>query len=66
MRTINACVARVSGGDPDRGVFTYSPRFGYWPAALGLLAFVWIELVYEHGTELVRSGCGVRCMSPRC
>jgi hypothetical protein len=52
VRTINALVARVSGGDPERGVFAYSPRAGYWPAALGLLAFVWIELVYTHGTEL--------------
>ena len=61
VRTVNAFVARISGGDPDRGVFTYSPRVGYWPAALGLLAFVWIELVYPHGTELgpVRLWCAV-------
>ena len=32
-----------------------------WPAALGLYAFVWIELVYPHGTELgpVRLWCAV-------
>ena len=61
VRTINALVARVSGGDPERGVFTYSARVGYWPAALGLLAFVWIELVYTHGTELgpVRLWCAL-------
>ncbi len=61
VRTINALVARLSGGDPEQGVFTYSPRVGYWPAALGLLAFVWIELVYPHGTELgpVRLWCAV-------
>jgi hypothetical protein len=61
VRTINALVARVSGGDPERGVFTYSPRAGYWPAALVLMAFVWIELVYTHGTELgpVRLWCAL-------
>ncbi|MEO6512281.1 MAG: hypothetical protein ABIO16_14885 [Nocardioides sp.] len=61
VRTVNAFVAKISGGDPERGAFTYSPRIGYWPAALGLLAFVWIELVYAHGTELgpVRLWCAV-------
>jgi hypothetical protein len=58
---VNAFVARISGGDPERGVFTYSPRVCHWPAALGLFAFVWIELVYQHGTELgpVRLWCAV-------
>lgn len=61
VRTVNALVARLSGGDPERGAFTYSPRVGYWPAAVGLFAFVWIELVYTHGTELgpVRLWCAV-------
>ncbi len=52
VRTINAAVARLSGGDPERGVFGYPEGLGVWPAALGLYAFVWIELVYPHGTEL--------------
>jgi hypothetical protein len=61
VRSVNAFVARISGGDPERGVFTYSARVGHWPAALGLFAFVWIELVYQHGTELgpVRLWCAV-------
>jgi hypothetical protein len=61
VRSINALVARVSGGDPDRGVFAYPERLGYWPAAVGLYAFVWMELVYTHGTELgpVRLWCAV-------
>ncbi len=25
----------------------YPPRLGHWPAALGILAFVWVELVYR-------------------
>ena len=39
---------KLTGGDPDRGVFDYPERLGYWPAALGLFAFVWIELVYPY------------------
>ena len=60
VRTIHAAVGRLTG-DPDRGLYTYPERLGYWPAALGLLAFVWIELVYPHGTELgpVRLWCAV-------
>ena len=56
---------RCSPGSPaatrTRGVFAYPERLGYWPAALGLFAFVWIELVYPHGTELgpVRLWCAV-------
>jgi hypothetical protein len=52
VRTINAAFAKVSGTDPDTGVFTYPERLGYWPAAVGLFAFVWLELVYPHSTEL--------------
>ena len=61
VRSINALVARVSGGDPERGVFAYPERLGHWPAAIGLYAFVWFELVYAHGTELgpVRLWCAV-------
>jgi hypothetical protein len=59
VRTINAAFARVSGTDPDQGVFTYPERLGYWPAAVGLFAFVWLELVYPYSTELgpVRLWC---------
>jgi hypothetical protein len=45
FRLISTAIARVSGGDPDDGVFTYPERLGLWPAALGLFAFVWMELV---------------------
>lgn len=59
VRTINAAFAKLSGTDPDKGVFTYPERLGYWPAALGLFAFVWLELVYPYSTELgpVRLWC---------
>jgi hypothetical protein len=59
VRTINAGFAKLTGGDPDKGVFTYPEWLGHWPAALGLYAFVWIELVYPFATELgpVRLWC---------
>ena len=59
VRTINAGFAKLTGSDPDRGVFTYPERLGHWPAALGLYAFVWMELVYPFATELgpVRLWC---------
>ena len=60
-RTINAVLARVSGSDPDVGMYAYPERLGYWPAAVGLYAFVWLELVYPHSTEIgpVRLWCAV-------
>jgi hypothetical protein len=61
FRLISAGIARVSGGEPDDGVFAYPERWGMWPAALGLFAFVWMELVYPHNVDLapVRLWCGV-------
>ena len=35
-----------------QGLYAYPARWGYWPAAVGLFAFVWLELVYPHSTEL--------------
>ncbi len=52
VRTINLLLAKVTGGDPAVGVFTYPVRLGYWPAALGLLAFVWQELVNPQSAYL--------------
>lgn len=52
VRTLNAGFARLTGSDPDRGLFDYPERLGHWPAAVGLYAFVWIELVYPFSTEL--------------
>lgn len=42
---------RNSDGQPD-GLRPYPPWLGYWPASLGLFAFVWLELVSREGTDL--------------
>ena len=59
VRTINLAFAKISGSDPDEGLLTYPAWLGHWPAALGLYAFVWLELVYPYSTELgpVRLWC---------
>jgi hypothetical protein len=59
VRPNHAACAMLTGGDPEKGVFTYPERLGHWPAALGLYAFVWMELVYPFATELgpVRLWC---------
>ena len=60
VRTISMLFAKLSGSDPEgEGLYAYPARLGYWPAALGLFAFVWLELVYPHSTDLgpVRLWC---------
>jgi hypothetical protein len=59
VRTINLGLAKLSGSDPDEGLRDYPERLGYWPAALGLFGFVWMELVYPNNAELgpVRLWC---------
>ena len=52
VRSINLAFARLSGSDPDHGLYDYPARLGYWPAAVGLFAFVWLELVYPYSTQL--------------
>lgn len=61
LRSINAGIARLAGSDPDQGILTYPERLGHWPAALGLYAFVWLELAYRYPTELgsVRLWCAI-------
>jgi hypothetical protein len=61
MRTITAGLTKLSGGDPHEGMFDYPERLGYWPAALGLFAFVWQELVSSNPTDIntLRLWCAV-------
>lgn len=51
-RTMHLLLARALGTSPDQGAYRYPERLGYWPAAVGLLAFVWMELVYPSATYL--------------
>jgi hypothetical protein len=52
VRTINLLLARFTGGDPSVGLATYPARLGYWPAAAGIFAFVWQELVNPQSAYL--------------
>ena len=52
VRTLHRLVSRVSGGDPGTGIAALPRWVGLWPAALGLLAFVWLELVYPEANYL--------------
>lgn len=52
IRTVNLAFTRLTGGDPERGVLELPRWVGYWPAAFGLFAFVWLELIYPDSTYL--------------
>ena len=52
LRTVHLVVTRCTGGRPDQGLVSLPRWVGCWPAALGLLAFVWLELVYPGSTYL--------------
>jgi hypothetical protein len=39
------------GGRRPRAPFRYPERLGRWPAALGVLAFAWLELAYVEGDD---------------
>ncbi len=52
VRTLHLLIARLTGGDPAVGVLRYPARLGCWPAAAGLFAFVWQELVNPQSAYL--------------
>lgn len=58
-RTISMLFAKISGVPEGEGLYVYPARLGYWPAAAGLFAFVWFELVYPYSTDVgpVRLWC---------
>jgi hypothetical protein len=48
LRTISAGLARLAG-DPDQArTHPMPPWLGYWPAAVFLVVFTWLELVYPY------------------
>lgn len=60
-RTIALLLAKASGVPEGEGMRPYPERLGYWPAAAGLFAFVWLELCYPHSTDVgpVRLWCAL-------
>ncbi len=52
LRTVHLLFCRAAGGRPEDGLARVPRWVGCWPAAIGLLAFVWLELVYPHATYL--------------
>ncbi|HET7734700.1 MAG TPA: hypothetical protein VFK52_01890 [Nocardioidaceae bacterium] len=53
IRTLHLLLSRATGLDPAQGVVRLPSWVGIWPAAFGLLAFVWLELVYPRATYLM-------------
>ncbi|GAW49774.1 MULTISPECIES: hypothetical protein [unclassified Nocardioides] len=51
-RTIHLLMMKALRGDPAVGLRVYPTWLGTWPAAAGLLAFVWLELVSPDSTYL--------------
>jgi hypothetical protein len=45
LRTLHRWVCGLLRRPPSKGLFELSPRVGMWPAAVGLFAFTWLELV---------------------
>jgi hypothetical protein len=52
VRTLHLILSRATGGHPSQGVLALPSRLGLWPAAFGLLAFVWLELVFPESNFL--------------
>lgn len=52
IRTLHWAVNRAAGLDPRQGVQPLPAGLGYWPAAIGLYAFTWLELVHPDNATL--------------
>lgn len=52
VRSLHLVLSRLVGTRPEEGMAVLPARLGYWPAALSLLAFVWLELVAPESTTL--------------
>lgn len=58
LRWIHRGVCLLAGRDPSRSIIAYPAWLGMWPAALGLYAFTWLELVnpdYSTSLPVVRA-----------
>ena len=52
IRTLHLAVAKAAGVDPREGLRRLPDGVGWWPGALSLLSFVWLELAVPHRDEL--------------
>jgi hypothetical protein len=52
VRAIHAGINRLARLDPAEGLRPLPPGIGYWPAALGLFGFTWMELIYPDNATL--------------
>jgi hypothetical protein len=52
IRAAHAVLTRAARLDPADGLRPLPPGLGYWPAAAGLLAFTWLELVHPDNATL--------------
>ena len=52
LRTIHLLLAALTRIPADRGLRSLPDRLGYWPAALSLLSFVWLELAAPDRTAV--------------
>jgi hypothetical protein len=52
LRTVHRLLCAVARVDPELGVLRLPRRLGVWPAALGVFAFSWLELVQPDRTTL--------------
>jgi hypothetical protein len=51
LRTIHLGLAKVMRTPPEEGLWRMPAWLGYWPAAAGLFAFTWLELVEPDRTS---------------
>jgi len=51
LRTIHSLLAAVARVPAERGLRPLPRPLGYWPAALSLLSFVWLELAATDGSS---------------
>ena len=52
VRSLHLAGSRVARLDPAVGLLPLPRRLGYWPAAVGLLAFTWLELIAPDNATL--------------
>ena len=52
IRSLHWALSRALRTDPADGMSPLPPALGYWPAAVSLLAFVWMELIAPDNTTL--------------